>query len=241
MPKAPPPTVQTGSSLPTPGTFAYNQMLKMGWNPAEGLGSKGRGIKTYVKVVKQKDGVGIGGGGDGGQLGWTGANDGDGLSRALGMLKAVSRKKEGGEGGGEDGGGEEGSGGEEETEKETERERKRRVKKEAKKEAKKESKRSEKRALKNAKATSTSSPLRNVRNGWAQAKDLTTKTEADLVGVFGLSAGKALFSKQQAALAAAAPEEGKEGGGGGGKREREGGKEERRRAKKEKKEKKSEE
>ena len=90
MPKAPPPTVFTGNSLPKEGSFAYKQMVKMGWNPGEGLGEGGRGMKTFVKVDKQKDGVGIGGGGDGGQLGWMGTNDGEGLNNALGQLKAVS-------------------------------------------------------------------------------------------------------------------------------------------------------
>ena len=63
----PPPTAAgkpATNSLPKEGSFAWKQMIKMGWKPDTGLGKDGGGITTAIKVSKRRDGEAIGGGGD---------------------------------------------------------------------------------------------------------------------------------------------------------------------------------
>ena len=69
MPK-PPPTpagALSTSSLPKEGSFAYRQMIKMGWKPDTGLGKDQSGITSAITVSRRREGQAIGGGGDRGQ------------------------------------------------------------------------------------------------------------------------------------------------------------------------------
>ena len=79
MPKPPPTAAKIESSLPKEGSFAYKQMLKMGWKPGSGLGQNGDG-QGVIEVVKRAEGVGIGAGIDRGTEGWK-SNDGLGENR----------------------------------------------------------------------------------------------------------------------------------------------------------------
>ncbi|GMH65938.1 hypothetical protein TrST_g8002 [Triparma strigata] len=89
MPKPPPTTSKSSSSLPTPGTFAYTQLLKMGWKPGSGLGKTSQGT-GMITVVKHAEGVGIGAGVDRGSEGWL-KNDGDALDSIYGTMKSVGK------------------------------------------------------------------------------------------------------------------------------------------------------
>ena len=68
MPKPPPTAVASSNSLPKEGSFAYKQMLKMGWKPDSGLGKDGSGISTAITAKRRRDGEALGGGGDRGQV-----------------------------------------------------------------------------------------------------------------------------------------------------------------------------
>ncbi|GMI35583.1 hypothetical protein TeGR_g1837 [Tetraparma gracilis] len=230
MPKPAPFVPGQSSSLPTPGSFAYKQMIKMGWKPDEGLGKDGEGIKTFVKVVKQQDGVGIGGGGNGGQIGWRDAgNDGAGLSTVLSKLKGYSATD-----------------GMSQEEQKAKRKRDRKIEKRARKEAEK-----KKAAAASAEASPNNSPAPpgGNRSGthhgkWIKAKDLTTKSAADLACIFGAGGGGSAWGSVKAVSSSsdgpqAAPK--KEKKEKKKRRAEEGGEEEvkEKKAKKEKKDKKS--
>ncbi|GMH65686.1 hypothetical protein TL16_g04262 [Triparma laevis f. inornata] len=87
MPKPPPTSSSTTNSLPAEGSFAYKQLLKMGWTPGAGLGKDSQGA-GMISVVKHADGVGIGAGADRGTEGWT-KNDGKALDDIYGCMQSI--------------------------------------------------------------------------------------------------------------------------------------------------------
>ncbi len=47
-------------SLSTSDGFAHRMLSRMGWKEGEGLGKSKQGVKSFVKVNKRKDGMGLG-------------------------------------------------------------------------------------------------------------------------------------------------------------------------------------
>ncbi len=46
--------------LSTPTGFAHRMLSKMGWKEGDGLGKSKQGVKSFVKVTKREDGMGLG-------------------------------------------------------------------------------------------------------------------------------------------------------------------------------------